>query len=124
VTGYVLLTMLSATTGMLVPAWPAVILGAAGCALGTGVVQVVVAIRHESRAGERAIWALSGLLPIALAVTLSVRPDLGALSPVTVFGLFTVVHAITLLMLAARTARLDRAVSRLDAGCGASPLRT
>jgi uncharacterized membrane protein HdeD (DUF308 family) len=38
------------------------------------------------------MWALGGLVSIALGVVLAIRPDLGAVTLTTVFGLFSIVY--------------------------------
>jgi hypothetical protein len=55
---------------------------------------------HAERAGQRAMWALSGLVSIALGVVLLIRPDIGAISLATVFRLFSVVCGVTSQLLA------------------------
>lgn len=117
VVGRVLLAVLSAATGVLALAWPGltvlVFTFVAGWAFVTGVVEVYLAFRRGSGAGERAMWALGGLVSIALAVVLVLRPDIGALSLATVFGLFGMIYGITMLTLAAQAKKLDAAVSQL-----------
>jgi uncharacterized membrane protein HdeD (DUF308 family) len=118
VVGRVLLAVLSAATGVLALAWPGLTvlvftLIVAGWAFATGVVEVYLAFRRGSGAGERAMWALGGLVSIALAVVLVLRPDIGALSLATVFGLFGMIYGITMLTHAAQAKKLDAAVSQL-----------
>jgi uncharacterized membrane protein HdeD (DUF308 family) len=45
------------------------------------------------------IWALGGLVSVALGIVLAIRPDIGALTLATVFGLFSIVHGVTLVTL-------------------------
>ncbi|HYO19878.1 MAG TPA: DUF308 domain-containing protein [Dermatophilaceae bacterium] len=105
--------MLSVIAGVTALVWPgitalALTLLIAAWAIGTGIVEVALAFRHNETAGERAMWALIGLIKIALGVVLTLRPDLGALTLATVFGLFSIVSGIIALVLAARTRRLDK----------------
>jgi len=48
------------------------------------------------------MWALTGLVSVALGVVLFIRPDIGALSLATVFGLFSIVYGICALILSAQ----------------------
>ena len=80
-------------------------------ALVTGLVEVVLAFRSEESAGERAMWILGGLISIALSVVLFIRPDIGAVSLATVFGLFSIVSGINAIVLAVQTRRADTAAS-------------
>lgn len=79
----------------------------------TGAVEVALAIRQGETAGERAMWSLTGLVPIALGVVLTIRPDIGALTLATVFGLFSIVYGVSVLILAAQSRRVCNAAKRL-----------
>jgi uncharacterized membrane protein HdeD (DUF308 family) len=72
-----------------------------------GSVEVALAFRHGETAGERALWALTGLVSITLGGVLFIRPDIGAVSLATVFGLFSIVYGISALVLAAQVHRLS-----------------
>jgi uncharacterized membrane protein HdeD (DUF308 family) len=60
-----------------------------------------------------AMWALGGLVSIALGVVLAIRPDIGALTLATVFGLFSIVYGVSALILAAQSRRVGNAAKRL-----------
>jgi short repeat uncharacterized protein DUF308 len=64
-------------------------------------------------AGERALWALGGLVSIALGVVLAIRPDIGAVTLARVFGLFSIVSGISALVVAAHTRRANTTTERL-----------
>ena len=57
------------------------------------------------------MWALSGLISVALGVVLVIRPDIGALSLATVFGLFSIVYGISSITLALQARRLGKAIA-------------
>ena len=120
VIGHVLMATVSAATGVLAVAWPDVTVLAfalivACWALATGMVQVLIASRHGLKAGERAMWALGGLVSLAFAIALGLRPAIGPLSLATAFGLFSMIHGIAMLTFAAQTKKLDAAASQLVA---------
>ena len=59
------------------------------------------------------MWALGGLVSIVLGVVLALRPDIGALSLATVFGLFSIIAGVSALVLSARARRLGTFTGRL-----------
>jgi uncharacterized membrane protein HdeD (DUF308 family) len=116
--GWLLLALLSIAAGVVALVWPgptalALTLWIAAWALVTGVVEVVMTFRQGETAGERATWALGALVSIALGIVLVLRPDIGAVSLATVFGLFSIVNGISALVLATRAR---------EAGAGARQL--
>ncbi len=118
VAGYLLLSVLSVAAGVVALAWPsitalALTLWIAAWAIVTGIVEVALAFRRVEAAGERAMWALGGLISIALGVVLAIRPDIGAITLATVFGLFSIVSGISALVLAVQTRRLGTRAHRL-----------
>jgi uncharacterized membrane protein HdeD (DUF308 family) len=118
VAGYLLLAVLSAAAGVVALVWPnitvlALVLWIAAWAVVTGVVEAALALRQGETAGERAMWALTGLVSVALGIVLFIRPDIGALSLATVFGLFSVVYGISSLMLAFQARKVDIPSHRL-----------
>ncbi|MER5528548.1 DUF308 domain-containing protein [Streptomyces sp. NPDC002677] len=95
--GWLLLALLSAVGGAAALLWPgitalALTLWVAGWALVTGAVEIGMASQEGESAGERAMFMLTGLTSAALAFALFVRPDVGALSLATVFGLFSLMY--------------------------------
>jgi uncharacterized membrane protein HdeD (DUF308 family) len=106
VVGYLLLGLLSVAAGAAALLWPgltalALTIWVAAWAFVTGIVEVTLAFRRGETAGERAMWALGGLVSIALGVVLAIRPDIGAISLAEVFGLFSIVYGISALVLSA-----------------------
>src|ERR671938_254644 len=79
----------------------------------TGIVEVALAFRRGEAAGERALWVLSGLVSIALGVVLGIRPDVGAVSLATVFGLFSIVSGVSSIVLGAQLRRAHNNPHRL-----------
>ena len=82
-------------------------------ALTTGITEIIMAFRRGETAGERAMWALGGLVSVALAVALFLRPDVGALSLATVYGLFSLIYGIAMLTAAAQAKSVETAANRL-----------
>ncbi|MEU6139481.1 DUF308 domain-containing protein [Streptomyces sp. NPDC047081] len=97
VLGWLLLALLSIAAAIGALAWPgitalALTLWIGAWALVTGVMEIALAFQRGEKAGERARFVLNGLVSVALAFVLFVRPDVGAVSLATVFGLFSLVH--------------------------------
>jgi uncharacterized membrane protein HdeD (DUF308 family) len=118
VVGYLLLAVLSLVAGVAALAWPgitalALTIWVGAWALVTGVVEVALTFRQGQTAGERAGWILGGLVSIALAIVLFIRPDIGALSLATVFGLFSIVYGASAVVLSIRARRAGATVHRL-----------
>jgi uncharacterized membrane protein HdeD (DUF308 family) len=118
VAGYLLLALVSLAAGLVALLWPgltALVLTivVAAWALVTGILEVALAFREGETAGERAMWALGGLVSIALGVVLGLRPDIGALSLATVFGLFSLIAGVSALVLAAQAHRASTFTGRL-----------
>jgi uncharacterized membrane protein HdeD (DUF308 family) len=117
VAGHLLLALLSLVAGVVALAWPditayALTLWVAAWAFVTGFVEAGLAFQAGETAGERTMFGLGGLVSIALGVVLAIRPDIGALTLATVFGLFGIVHGVSMLTIAAQTRRLRNSVVR------------
>ena len=118
VVGYLLLSLLSLAAGVVALGWPGItalvmVIWVAAWAGATGVVEVAMAFRNGAAAGERALWALTGLVSIALAVVLFIRPDIGAVSLATVFGLFSIFYGVSALVLSFQARNVRSAAQRL-----------
>jgi uncharacterized membrane protein HdeD (DUF308 family) len=114
--GWLLLALLSLAAGVVALVWPGptalvLTIWIAAWAFVTGVVEVGMAFGQGETAGERALWALGGLISVALGIVLFLRPDIGAVSLATVFGLFSIVYGISTLVLSTR-AREARTAAR------------
>ncbi len=83
-----------------IPAYP-LTLWVAAWAFVTGFVETGLAFRAGETVGERSMFGLTGLVSIALGVVLAIRPDIGALTLATVFGLFSLGDGISMLTIAA-----------------------
>jgi uncharacterized membrane protein HdeD (DUF308 family) len=116
--GHLLLGLLSVIAGIGALVWPGItalvlVIWVAVWAGTTGVVEVALAFRHGATAGERALWALTGLVSIALSVVLFIRPDIGAVSLATVFGLFSIFYGVSALVLSFQARKVRSAAQGL-----------
>lgn len=99
VLGWLLLALLSLAAGVGALVWPGITaevltIWIGAWALTTGALEIGLAFRRGERAGQRTQFILAGLLSVAFAFVLFVRPDIGAVSLATVFGLFSIVFGI------------------------------
>jgi uncharacterized membrane protein HdeD (DUF308 family) len=118
VAGWLLLAVLSATAGVVALVWPGMtalvlVIWVAIWALVTGVIEVALAFRQGETAGERAMWILTGLVSVALGIVLFIRPDIGAVSLATVFGLFAIFYGTSALVLSFRARKAVSTARRL-----------
>jgi uncharacterized membrane protein HdeD (DUF308 family) len=116
--GYLLLALLSVAAGVVALVWPDItalvlVIWIAAWAVVTGVIEVVMAFRQGETAGERALWAITGLVSVALGVVLFIRPDIGAVSLATVFGLFSIFYGVSAVVLSFQARKVDSAAHRL-----------
>jgi uncharacterized membrane protein HdeD (DUF308 family) len=116
--GYLLLALVSVAGGVVALAWPgltAVVLTVwvASWSLVAGIIEVGLTFRQGQTAGARAMWVLSGLLSIALGVVLFIRPDIGAVSLASVFGLFSIVYGVSTIVLSFQAKELRSASHKL-----------
>ncbi|MGW7543846.1 HdeD family acid-resistance protein [Streptomyces sp. NPDC054770] len=113
VLGWLLLALFSLAAGVGALAWPgitamALTIWVGAWALTTGFMEVALAFRRGETAGERALFLLNGLVSIALAFVLFVRPDIGAVSLATVFGLFSIAYGATAVLASIAERRVSR----------------
>lgn len=114
VIGYPLLAFLSAAAGVIALAWPDITalvltIWVAAWAFVTGIGEVGMAFRAGAQAGERTMWVLLGLVSVALGVVLAIRPDIGALTLATVFGLFSIVYGVAAIVFGTEIRRAGNA---------------
>ncbi len=118
VVGYLLLAALSVVAGIVALVWPGItalvlVIWVAAWAVVTGIVEVALTFRQGETAGERAMWALSGLLSIGLGIVLFIRPNIGAVSLATVFGLFSIFYGVSAVVLSVQARKAASAGRRL-----------
>jgi uncharacterized membrane protein HdeD (DUF308 family) len=118
VVGWLLLAVLSIAGGVIALAWPGITalviaIWVAIWALVTGIVEVALAFQQGETAGQRAAWILTGLVSVALGIVLFIRPDVGALSLATVFGLFSIFYGTAALVLSFQARRVRSTANRL-----------
>ena len=104
-------------------AWPGItalslVLLVAVWAFITGTFEVIFAFRAGESAGERAWLGLTGLVSLALAAVFAIRPDIGAVTLAQVYGLFSIVSGISLLVTSAGMPKTGRIQDRANSPAG------
>jgi uncharacterized membrane protein HdeD (DUF308 family) len=113
VVGRLLLALLDVAAGIVAIVWPGItalvlVPVVEAWAFVAGVFELSMAFQDGESAGERAFLGLAGLVSIALGIVLSIRPDIGALTLAQVYGLFSIVSGISILVLAANIGAVGR----------------
>ena len=105
--GYLLLALVDLAAGVIALAWPGatalvltIFIGVWAVVAGVG--EVALTFGSGETGGERALFALGGLVSIAFGIVLFARPDIGAISLAEVFGLFSLIYGTISLVLSAR----------------------
>jgi uncharacterized membrane protein HdeD (DUF308 family) len=116
VAGHLLLALVDVAAGVGAIVWPgitayALTIWIGAWAIVTGIGEFAMAFGAHETAGDRALFGFGGLVSVALGLVLFARPDVGAVSLATVFGLFSLVYGIWAVVLAART---HKTASQLD----------
>jgi uncharacterized membrane protein HdeD (DUF308 family) len=105
VAGHLFLALVDAAAGVVALTWPgitawALVILIGAWAIVTGVGEVAMAFAAFETAGRRVLFALGGLLSIALGVVLFARPTIGAVSLAEAFGLFCLAYGVASLVMA------------------------
>ncbi|MER5666616.1 HdeD family acid-resistance protein [Streptomyces mirabilis] len=104
VLGWLFLALIAVGAGCVALTWPGITALALTVCIGVwalmaGAGEIALGLLPGMRAGYRAFTTLTGLISIMLAFVLFARPDTGAVSLATVFGLFSLVHGVSTLVL-------------------------
>ena len=95
VLGYLLLALISVAAAVAALAWPGITILVATVwiavwAAVTGFTDLFLALTPHERAGERLMWALTGIISLIFAFVLAVRPEAGAVALATIWGFFSI----------------------------------
>ena len=116
--GWLLLALLSAAGGVVALAWPGITVYALTIWIGvwalfTGVTEIALAFGSGETGGERAMFALTGLVSVVLAGVLFARPDIGAVSLATLFSLFSMFYGISGIILSFQLRKVGKTAAEL-----------
>jgi uncharacterized membrane protein HdeD (DUF308 family) len=118
VMSHLLLGLVDVGAGVIALAWPGptalvlVLLVGAWATIG-GLVEIFAGFGAGKPAGTRALFFVSGLISIAFGIVLFARPDVGAVTLASLFGLFNLVYGIWALSWGIDLRRSHRTVGSL-----------
>ena len=103
VIGHLLLGLVDLAAGVVALAWPGptalvLVLIVGVWAIVAGLVEFFAAFRSGEPAGTRAMLILGGLVTVAFGVVLCARPGIGAVTLALLFGLFSLIAGIWMLV--------------------------
>src|SRR5271165_1866085 len=103
--------ILAIIVGLIALAWPSVtvlVLIVGVWAIIAGLVEFFAAFRSGEPAGTRAMLILGGLITIAFGVVLCARPGIGAVTLALLFGLFSLICGIWMLVQGTELRRTEK----------------
>ena len=117
VIGHLLLGLVDLAAGVIALAWPGptalvLVLIVGVWAIMAGLVEIAAAFGHGEAAGTRALFILGGLITAAFGVVLCARPGIGAVTLALLFGLFSLIAGIWMLVQASSCAAPARRWTR------------
>jgi uncharacterized membrane protein HdeD (DUF308 family) len=95
--------ILAVIVGIIALAWPGptalvLVLIVGVWAIAAGLAEIAAAFGHGEGAGTRALFILGGLITAAFGVVLCARPGIGAVTLALLFGLFSLIAGIWMLV--------------------------
>jgi uncharacterized membrane protein HdeD (DUF308 family) len=103
VIGHLLLALIDVAAGVVAIVWPGptalvLVIVVAVWAFVTGFFELFVAFQSGETAGTRAFFILAGLVSIAFGVVLVARPDIGAVTLALLFGLYSMIYGVSMIV--------------------------
>jgi uncharacterized membrane protein HdeD (DUF308 family) len=104
VLGHLLLGLIDLAAGIFALAWPGptalvLVVIVAIWAFAGGLFELFAAFQGGETAGTRAMFILAGLASVAFGIVLAARPGIGAVTLALLFGLYSLIYGISLIVL-------------------------
>ena len=104
VLGHLLLALVDVAAGIVALVWPGptalvLVVVVAIWAFVGGFFELFAAFQSGESAGTRAMFILAGLVSIAFGVVLAARPGIGAVTLALLFGLYSLIYGVSLIVL-------------------------
>ena len=104
VLGHLLLALVDVAAGIVALVWPGptalvLVVVVAIWAFVGGFFELFAAFQSGETAGTRAMFILAGLVSIAFGVVLAARPGIGAVTLALLFGLYSLIYGVSLIVL-------------------------
>ena len=119
VIGRLLLALIDIAAGVFALVWPGptalvlVIIVAAWAFVG-GFFEIFAGFQRGESAGTRALLILGGLVSIAFGVVIAARPDIGAVTLALLFGLYSMIYGVTLIVLGIQARDTDKSLDSVS----------
>ena len=102
--GHLLLALIDVAAGIIAIVWPqptalVLVIVVAAWAFVSGFAELFAGFQSGETAGTRAFFILAGLVSIAFGVVLAARPDIGAVTLALLFGLYSMIYGVSLIVL-------------------------
>jgi uncharacterized membrane protein HdeD (DUF308 family) len=103
VLGHLLLGLIDLAAGIVAVAWPGptalvLVVLVAIWAFAGGFFELFAALASGETAGTRAMFILAGLASVAFGIVLAARPGIGAVTLALLFGLYSLIYGISLIV--------------------------
>jgi len=111
--GHLLLALIDLAAGVIALVWPkptalVLVLVVAIWSFVAGFAEIFAAFQSGEAAGTRAMFIVTGLISIAFGVVLAWRPDIGAVTLALLFGLFSLIYGVSVIVLGVQLRRTGR----------------
>jgi uncharacterized membrane protein HdeD (DUF308 family) len=113
--GHLLLALIDVAAGIVAIVWPGptalvLVIVVAVWAFVSGFFELFAAFQSGETAGTRAFFILAGLVSIAFGVVLAARPNVGAVTLALLFGLYSMIYGVSLVVLGIQGRSAGRAL--------------
>jgi uncharacterized membrane protein HdeD (DUF308 family) len=108
--GHLVLGLIDLAAGVTALTWPGptalvLVLVVAIWAFSGGFSEIFAAFRSGEAAGTRALFILAGLVSVAFGVVLFARPGVGAVTMALLFGMFSLIYGVSLIVIGVQARR-------------------
>ncbi len=119
--GHLLLGLADLAAGVIAIAWPGptalvLVLIVGVWAVVAGIAEIAAAFQRGEQAGTRAMYIFAGLASVAFGVVLCARPGIGAVTLALLFGLFSLIAGISMLVKGIELRRTGRTLHSVKTG--------
>ena len=118
VVGHLLLSLIDIAAGVIAIVWPGptalvLVIVVAVWAFISGFAELFAAFQSGETAGTRAFFILAGLVSIAFGVVLVARPNVGAVTLALLFGLYSMIYGVSLIVVGIQARNTGKSLDSL-----------
>jgi uncharacterized membrane protein HdeD (DUF308 family) len=113
VIGHLLLALVDVAAGVIALVWPGptalvLVLIVGIWAVMAGIFEIFAGFAPRETAGTRALFLLTGLVSVAFGVVLFAHPNIGAFALALLFGLYTLIYGVSLIVMGIDARRIGK----------------